>query len=72
MREMQVFTPLEKMLERVSHFVRSSEVTRGLELGDKKGVNRMKWGVAWDEYSDRVESIYVRKVWVSPVRLMLE
>lgn len=52
--------------------MRSSEVTWGLELGDKKGVNRMKWGVTWDEYSDRVESICVRKVWVSPVRLMLE
>lgn len=52
--------------------MRSSEVTRGLELGDKKGVNKMKWGVAWDEYSDRVESICIRRVWVSPVRLMLE
>lgn len=52
--------------------MRSSEVTRGLELGDKKGVNKMKWGVAWDEYSDGVESICVRRVWVSPVRLMLE
>lgn len=31
----------KRRLERVSLFVRSSEVTRGLELGDKKGVNKM-------------------------------
>ena len=52
--------------------MRSSEITRGLELGDKKGVNRMKWGVAWDEYSDRVETICVHRARVHTVRLLLE
>lgn len=53
--------------------MRSSEVTRGFELGDEKGVNRMKGGgVAWDEYSDQVETICVCRARVRTVRLLLE
>ena len=52
--------------------MRLCEVTRGLELGRREeGSEFNEIGVAQNECSDRVETLYVLGRWVSKARLML-